>query len=95
LANVRGTLVDDLGALPEVRIHSDDILTRWLKLEPGTQRPEHWKNVKRIMLAQGWEGPDNLRINGRVAKGYWRPWNGPLPASEPQTEIDLGTAIAE
>jgi hypothetical protein len=71
LAGTIGTVEQD-----EERVSTTDLLTIVLGIHASKQRDIDYKRLGRCMRRLGWDGPKDIRIAGKVTKGYSRQVKG-------------------
>jgi hypothetical protein len=54
------------------RVETKDLLETVLKIPVSQQTYAHWKRAGVCMRDLGWNGPKDIRINGRATTGYER-----------------------
>jgi predicted P-loop ATPase len=68
------------------RVHTSDLISIGLGIEPSRQSQQLGKRVKDVMTSLGWHYKRGMRIEGRSGAGYYR--DG-APAEVPGTFDDL------
>jgi putative DNA primase/helicase len=69
------TLAETIGTVEqgEERVSTSDLLGTVLGIHVSKQRDLDYKRLSRCMRRLGWDGPNPIRVAGKMTRGYSRP----------------------